>query len=231
MSTGTELSALLTTYLHNDASFTAANKLTYLNLGLQRIMRDAPDCLMKKQAELSLSAAAGRDYSLASDFYQMSAVWLQTTGVKLTPLLTSEFIDTVERLPTTPTGPPEEYIILGFDESQETPAWRIRFDKTPDDDYTVTYWYRQAWKAITADATPGLSTMGYDELLLWAATMIALQPKDPEGYMTAKQSYAENLVKYQTANPMGPDYTPVLRPASYEYGPRGLRLDEHFPID
>jgi hypothetical protein len=230
MSTGTELAALLTTYLHNDVSFTTANKLTYLNLGLKRIVRDSPLTFRKKEATLSLTAVAGREYSLASDFYVMLAIWHQTTGNKLSPCLTSEFIEGVERLPTIPSGPPLEYTILGFDESVETPAWRIRFDKTPDASYTVTYWYTPMPTAISADVTPGISTMGFDELLLWAAAMIALQPKDPDGHMTAKQNYGENLAAWDSYRAMGPDYTPMLRPASEDYSSKSqFPLGPNFP--
>ena len=230
MSTGTELSALLATNLHNDASFTAANKLTYLNLAVKRIMRDAPERFRKKEASLAITAAA-REYSLATDFFMISSIWLQTTGHKLTPMLPGEFVDQVERIPTTPTGSPEEYIILGFDESQDTPAYRIRFDKTPDGNYTLTYWYYPMPAAITADATPALSTMGYDEMIVAAATMIALQPKDPEGSAIAKQAYLEILREFRAFNPMGPDYTPVQRPNSFEYGKPGPALPSNYPVD
>lgn len=230
MSTGTELSALFTVYMHNDASLTAANKLTYLNLGLKRIVRDAPSTFRQKEATIT-TADGTQEYSLASDFYLMSAMWLQSTGKKLTPMLTAEFIDNVERIPTIPEGPPEEYIIMGFDESQDTPAWRVRFDKTCDDIYSVEYWYNPMPSAITADVEPSISLMGFDELLLWASAMIALQPKDPAGHQIARGNYLENLKEWQTYRASRPDYTPVLRPASEEYySGTKFPLTPHYPI-
>lgn len=228
MSTGTELSTLLTTYLHNDVSLTAATKLIYLNLGLKKILRDAPLTFYKKEETLNLTAVAGREYDLESDFYLMVAMWETTTGRKLAPTLTAEWIEGIERLTTVPSGPPEQYIILGFDESETAPAWRIRFDKTPDDSYTVTYWYIPMPEAITADATPAISSMGFDELLLWSSTCVALQPKDPQGHQIAYQNYRDNLSKWFEYRAMSPDYTPRLRSWDDEYRP-GLRLPSNFP--
>lgn len=211
MTTGTELSTLLTTYLHNDVSLSAADKLLYLNLGQKRIVRDAPTVLRKKSATLSISVAGDREYSLASDFYMMSAVWIKSVGIKLFPIGPSEFIDDVERMPTIASSYPTGYIILGYDESQDTPAWRIRFNKTPDTDYTVYYWYYYFPPVITAGSTPVISSIGYDELLLWAAAMIALQPKDPEGFKLAAANYRMNLESFSSYIPVSPDYTPQLR--------------------
>jgi hypothetical protein len=229
MSTGTELSALFSVYMHNDAALTAANKLTYLNLGLKRILRDAPSTFRLKEATIT-TADGTQEYSLASDFYLMAAMWLQSTGRKLSPMLAGEFIDTVERMPTIPEGPPEEYIIMGYDESQDTPAWRVRFDKTCDAIYSVEYWYNPVPTAITADATPAISSMGFDELLLWAAVMIALQPKDPDGHQIARGNYLENLAEWKAYRTSRPDYVPVLRPASEEYATSTrFPLTPHYP--
>jgi len=211
MTTGTELSTLLTTYLHNDVSLSAADKLLYLNLGQKRIVRDAPTVLRKKLASLSISVAGDREYSLASDFYMMAGVWIKSVGIKLFPMGQSEFIDDVERMPTIASSHPTGYIILGYDESQDTPAWRIRFNKTPDGDYTVYYWYYYFPPVITAGSTPVISSIGYDELLLWASAMIALQPKDPEGFNLAAANYAANLQAFSSYIPVSPDYTPQLR--------------------
>ena len=154
MFTGTELSALLLTYLRNDASLSAADKLTLLTLGQNRIIRDAPSVLRQKSGTLSLTIVAGREYSLASDFFMMTGVYLQEVGYKLEPMLFNEWLETVERLPSIPSGPPTRYTILGFDESQVTPRWRIRFKYIPDGSYTINYWYHQMPADITADATP-----------------------------------------------------------------------------
>ena len=214
MTTGTELSTLLTTYLHNDVSLSAADKLLYLNLGQKRIVRDAPTVLRKKSGTLSISVAGDREYSLASDFYMMSAVWIKSVGIKLFPMGPSEFIDDVERMPTIASSYPTGYIILGYDESQDTPSWRIKFNKTPDTDYTVYYWYYYFPPVITAGSTPVISSIGYDELLLWASAMIALQPKDPEGFKIAYANYQANLESFSSYIPVSPDYTPVLREES-----------------
>lgn len=228
MSTGTELSTLLTTYLHNDVSLTAASKLIYLNLGLKKIVRDAPLTFRKKEATLTLTTALGREYSLASDFYLMLAVWYSETGTKLQPTLTAEWIEGVERMTTIASGPPEEYIVLGYDESQDTPAWRVKFDKTPDDEYEITYWYTPMPSAITADATPAISSMGFDEMLLWASASIALQPKDPQGHQIAHQNYRDNLKQWFEYRAMSPDYTPILRPGSENYK-SAFPLPPNFP--
>lgn len=204
MSTGTELSALLKTFIHSDADFSAADLLLYLNLGQKRIIRDAPSVLRKKQATLAITSDS-REYSLASDFYQMVSLWIKTVGIKLSPMAPGEFIEYVERMPSIPSGYPEGYIILGYDESQETPAWRIRFDRTPDTDYTVYYWYHYFPATITADATPLLSSMGFDELLLWSSAMIALQPKDPEGHKSARTNYLANLSEFRAYIPQSKD--------------------------
>ena len=215
MSTGTELSTLLTTYLHNDVALTAANKLTYLNLGLKKIVRDAPMTFRRKEGTLTLNTS-DREYSLATDFYIMLGIWHQANGKKLQPTLTAEWIEGIERQVTIASGPPEEYIVLGYDESQDTPAWRIKFDKTPDSAYTITYWYTPMPAAITADATPAISSMGFDEMLLWASATIALQPKDPQGHQIAFQNYRDNLRQWFEYRAMSPDYTPMLRPASQD---------------
>ena len=229
MTTGTALSALLDDYVHNDIRLTAANKLTYLTLGQQRIVRDSPTSIFVKQATISVTVAIGREYSLASDFHMMQAIWLQTQGWKLDPMGDAEFIETVERIPTIPSGPPRMYTILGFDESQGTPAFRIRFDYTPDASYTVTYWYYYMPGTLTGSATPALSAMGFDELLLWATAMIILQQKDPTGYASAVQQYQACLDTFKSYRPMGPDYTPLFRPQSNDYRPRVGWLGPHFP--
>jgi len=216
MSTGTELSTLLTTYLHNDVSLTAATKLIYLNLGLKKIVKDAPLTFRKKEGTLTLTTA-GREYSLESDFYVMLGMWHQASGRKLQPTLAAEWIEDIERQVTIASGPPQEYIILGFDDSQDTPAWRVKFDKTPDSTYTVKYWYTPMPAAITAGATPAISSMGFDEMLLWASATIALQPKDPQGHLVAFQNYQNNLKQWFEYRSMGPDYTPILRPASEDF--------------
>ena len=229
MSTGTELSTLLTTYLHNDVGISSADKLIYLNLGVKRILRDAPECFLKKEATLAIDSSK-RTYSLATDFYMMYGVWLQAVGTKLQPVLAGEWIDTVERIVTIPSGPPLRYTILGFDESLQTPAWQIRIDKTPDANYTLNYWYFPVPVTITGSSTPGLSAMGFDELICWAAAMIALQPKDPEGHQLAKQNYVENLMAFREFRAMGPDYTPVFR-LGFSEGGSNLTLGDHFPSE
>jgi hypothetical protein len=229
---GSQLSTLLTTYLHNDVSISAADKLLYLTLGQQRMVRDSPSTLSTKQTTLSLTSGdTTREYSLPSDFYMMQAVWLPVMGYKLGPMLDAEFIDTVERLPVIPTGPPRDYCILGYDETLTPPRFRIRFNYTPNDDYTVYIWYYWMPADVTAVLTPVVCAMGFTECLLWAACSIALQPKDPEGYQQAEGNYQRLMEDFRAYRPMGADYTPILRPLTSEtVGRRGPTLGPHFPV-
>ena len=226
MTTGTNLAILLNSYLHNDISFSSTDRLTYLTLGQQRIVRDEPTKLATKEATIT-TAAGTREYSLATDFYMMQGIWLQANGWKLDPYLDAEFIETVERIPTIPSGPPTGYTVLGYDETIGTPAFRIRFNYNPDDIYAIKYWYYYMPAAVSS-ATPAISAMGFDELLLWAATMIALQPKDPEGSATAMQNYLLCLDAFRSYRPMGPDYHPTFRAKSQDQRPRSP-LGPHYP--
>ena len=208
--TGTQLSTLFTTYMHEDILLSTQNKLDYLTLGQERIVRDAPTILAKKEATIT-TVASTQEYSLASDFYKMHAIWLQANGWKLYPIPAAEFIETVERIPTIPSGPPTGYTILGYDTTIGTPAMRLRFNYNPDAAYSIEYWYHYMPAAITGSATPAISAMGFTELLLWAAVMIALQPKDPQGHAQAAANYERNLEQFMSYRPMAPDYTPTLR--------------------
>lgn len=228
---GTELSALMDDYIHNDAGMTATRKLQYLTMGQQRIIHDLPFVIGTKEATLSLTLALGRTYSLASDFYMMESVFLPTTSVKMTPVLHSEMIDSIDRLASTPSGTPSEYTILGYDTTIATPACRIRFNYTPDASYTVYYWYKYMPAAITATAIPALSYLGFDELLVLAASMIALQPKDPQGYAYTKQCYEQEAERARQYRPMQADHTPVLRSNWYDHTGSTLRLSDHFPVE
>ena len=225
--TGTGLSSLLLTYLRNDASLSASDLLLLLNLGQKRIIRDAPYILRQKSGTLSLVNPT-REYSLASDFYMMTGIYLQSTGKKIEAVLANEWLETVERLPTIPSGPPTQYTILGFDESQGSPAWRIIFNYIPSSDLTVTYWYRQMPSDITADSIPVISSMGFDELLLWASALVGLEPRDPAGANNARMFYAENLASFREYRPMAMDYKPTLR-SDYPIGGSTLRLPTEFP--
>ena len=229
---GSQLATLLNTYLHNDSTISLTDRLLYLTLGQQRMVADSPTTLSTKQDTLSLvSGDTAREYSLASNFYQMQAMWLPVMGYKLSPMIDAEFIDTTERLPVIPTGPPRDYIILGYDETLTPPRYRIRFNYTPNDNYTVYYWYYWMPADVTAVLTPVVSAIGFSECLLWAATMIALQPKDPSGYQQAAANYERCLDAYKTYRASGPDYMPILRPMSSDTaGRRGPTLGPHFPV-
>lgn len=108
--------------------------------------------------------------------------------------------------------------------------YRIRFNYTPDDDYTVKAWYYYMPADVTADVVPVVSAIGFTECLLWAAAMIALQPKDPEGYATAAANYERAMQDFRAYRPAAPDYTPVLRPMSNDGSiRRGPSLGPFFP--
>ena len=109
--------------------------------------------------------------------------------------------------------------------------YRIRFNYTPNDNYTVKAWYYWMPADVTASETPVVSAIGFTECLLWGAAAIALQPKDPEGYAQALANYERCMQDFRAYRPSGADYTPVLRPISSDNsGRRGPTLGPHFPV-
>lgn len=228
--TATQLRALLKANLHNDTTFTDPDDLnTFLTLGQARIVRDAPHVLGVKEASLSLTVAAGREYSLASDFYQMRAIWYQTSGYALEAVPFSRFIDEVERLPTIPSGPPQSYTITGY--SVADSAIKLRVDKTPAETMTVEYWYYWMPADISGATTPAISAIGFGELILWAGTMIARERNDPDGFIQAAGIYERILGEYQSYDPTRPDRASVVRNPALDMrgGGSTLRMPPEFP--
>jgi hypothetical protein len=225
--TNTELRSLLKANLHSDTTYTDPGDLnTFLTLGQERIVHDSPHTLGPKQGTLSLTVAAGRSYDLASDFYQMKAIFYPTSGVWLEPVMAGEWIEIVETLSSIPSGEPDQYTIR-WDVTNA--LWQVVFNMTPSASMTYYYWYYPMPAAISGAGTCLISSIGFSALLLEAATMIALSRNDPDGAAVAATNYARLLPDYRSYNTMGPDYVPVLRPGMSRASTN--QLGPHFPAD
>lgn len=220
------LRTLLKENLHKDSTFSDPGDLnTFLSLGQRRIVKDSPGTLGSKEGTLSITSAA-REYSLASDFYQMLGVFLPATNALISPLPFARWQEEVEYQSSVPSGDPDSYRIVGYSESSS--AWRLRWDKTPDTSRTVYYWYWWLPIDITGTATPAVSAIGFDELLVWAATMIARERNDPQGAAVAFQRYTELLRAYRAFGVQGPDYWAAL---GSDGGRMFSRLGPRYPVD
>jgi hypothetical protein len=224
------LAKMVKSNLHNDADLVDPDDYyLYLTLGQEMMVQDSPSTLGVKDGTLALTLALGRKYSLATDFYQNRGMFLTTTNCSLNCIPVKQFMETVERLSTVPSGPPRGYCITGVDSA--TGLWQVAFDYIPDDSYTVKYWYY--WMPPTLEdpaEIPPVSAIGFDTCLVWAATKMGLQGKDPSGYAMASQMYEKEMKQFKDFNPQGPDYTPVLQPSgSYVRSGSTLRLPPQFP--
>lgn len=233
MLTHAEMKALLKENLHNDSTFSDPTDLDlFLTLGQQKIVRDHPSGLGLKQGTFD-TVADTQEYSLASDFYQIRALWNVTSGWKLEPETPGIWADAVESYATIPTGSPRWYLIRGYDTSSS--AWRMRLHYTPDGVYSMKYFYYWMPSAInTANGVGPFPAIGLDELLLWSATLIARERNDSGGqdgggHATAFSNYQRELKNYKAFSASGPDYISGLRSQiAYDGGPTG-KLPPEFP--
>jgi hypothetical protein len=222
------LRTMLKRNLHGDAGLTDPDDYnTFLTLGQEMMVQDSPSSLGVKEGSLNITSAA-RKYALASDFYQMRGVFNPTVGWSLDPIPQKEFIETVERLASIPSGPPRGYSVIGIDGT--TGFWQISFDYTPDQNYTLKYWYYWVPAAITGTAVPPVSAAGFDTCLVWAATKVGLQGKDPSGYALALEMYENEMKQFRNFDAQGPDRDIVLSPSEgYVRAGSTLRLPPQFP--
>ena len=223
------LRTLLKANLHNDQTYSDPGDLnTFLTLGQRQIVHDAPWVLGTKEGTLSVVAST-RSYELAADFYQMRSMFYATNGIHLEPIMVNEFVELVERLPTIPSGAPRGYCVTGYDVTNA--GWMVSFDYIPDASYTYKYWYYWMPADISGTATPPVSAIGFDELLLWAATMLARERNDPDGAVSASAFYERHLAEYKKFQVQGPDYAAVSRA---DFGVRAggstLKLPSTYPV-
>ncbi len=226
--TATELRSLLKEALHKDSTYTDPGDLnTFLTLGQERIVRESPHTLGAKATTLA-TVASTQEYNLASDFFQMRSIWLASTSDQLIALGHDRWVSSVESLATIPTGSPQWYCIFGWDSTNA--LWDIRLNPTPDAIYTIKYFYYWIPTAITGTATPAICSIGFSELLLEAAIMIARARNDPEGRVESTQMYRVLMQDYKAFSAQGPDYKPHLASHMVE-GQRGhtVTLPPEFP--
>lgn len=226
--TATQLRARLKANIHNLAGLTDPDDYDlFLTLGQQRMVRDSPATLGIKEGTISVVANT-RTYSLASDVHRVKGVFYPTNNIWLDCIPVSEFIQTVERLSTIPSGAPEGYCVTGY--SVSGAAWTIAFDHIPDASYTYKYWYYWMPADVSGTAIPPVSAIGFGTALLWAATMEAREAYDPSGYQQAAVIYERELAKYKAFDVQGPDYQMMLQPDGlYRGGGSTLRLPPEFP--
>jgi len=223
-----EIRNLLRQNLHKDTGFSDPGDLNILlNLGKERIVQDSPDTLGVKTQSIT-TVASQQENDLASDFWQARGVWDATSGTHLGSYMDSEWITNVERLPTIPEGPPLYYNITVFDAA--TAIWKIRWNPTPDDIRTIKVFYWWVPATITGSGTALHCSLGFSELLLWAATLIGRSRNDPEGAQEAERQYKELLVEYKAYNPQGPDSNSILQShMATDGGGSTLRLPPQYP--
>jgi hypothetical protein len=223
--TNAELRTLLKANIHKDSTFSDPDDLnTFLTLGQERIVRDSPTTLGTKEGTLSLTTG-GRVYDLASDFYQMKGVFYPTNSLWLEPVAMSLWLEQVEAQASIASGEPYLYVIWGFDATNA--VQQIKFNYTPSASMTYYYWYYWFPIAITGSATSPISSLGFSELLLEAATMSALKRNDPDGYAVALTNYQRLLREYREYRPEAPDQDIVLAPSTRRVT---SRLGPYYPV-
>jgi len=226
--TNDQIRALLKQNLHKDTGFTDPGDLnTLLDLGKERIVHDSPATLGVKTQTITTTNAQQED-NLASDFFKIRGVWESAQGQQLQSVPHSEWVMLVERLSTIPSGPPTHYTISVYDASGT--LWKIRWNPTPDSALTIKvfYWWMPA--TITGSGTSLHCSLGFSELLLWAATLIGRSRNDPDGAVEAERHYNELMVEYKHYDPMGPDGTSRLRShMAPSGGGSTLRLPPSYP--
>jgi len=228
--TNDQIRALLKENLHKDTGYADPGDLnTLLDLGKERIIHDSPATLGVETQTITTTSSQQED-NLASDFYKIRGVWESAQGQHLTALPHSEWISFVERLSTIPSGKPTHYNINVFDATDT--RWKIRWYPIPDGALSIKvfYWWMPA--KITGDGTSLLCSLGFSELLLWAATAIGRLRNDPTGAGEAERRYRELMVDYKNYNPQAPDELSVRRSHMGTEGLGGgstLRLPPEFP--
>lgn len=228
--TSSQILALLKQNLSNDASLSDSDLITYLQLGQERIIRDSPETLGSKEASLAITSTA-RTYSLASDFYQFrTKPWVASLSRAIEYKAPARFIEEFETYATIPSGDPDWFTIVGYDETAG--LQQIRLDKTPSDSLTVGYWYNWMPPAITnatSTSTPAISKVGFGELLLWAGTMIARQRNDPKGFGEAVGFYDKLMYGFKSYNAARPVDDAVVDALDAVDGTPRSRLGPGFP--
>jgi len=86
-------------------------------------------------------------------------------------------------LPSENTGRPDEFVIAKTTDDY----WEIRFNRQPDDTYTINLFIDKQWADISDDTTEMLITKEYQDTFTHLVTMGRLkQQGDIEGYMAYK---------------------------------------------
>lgn len=226
MLTSAQLITLLQDHLHNDSTYTEAKLYSYLNLGQRQIVTDAPWVLGVKEGSLTTTNGV-QAYSLASDFYNMKALWDTTNSRRVFPARPSEWSEAVEAVSTVASGTPRAYMISYFDPDDE--VWKMRLYPTPNGAYSLKYFYYWQPAEINGTTAGPITAMGFDQLLFWSALMLAKQRTDPSGHQEAINNYARMLNEYRAFKADGPDYVAALRSGDEEGGGPTGRLPDEFP--
>ena len=230
--TNANLRSLLKENIHKDTGFSEPTDLdSFLTLGQERIVTDSPHTLGVKTDTIT-SVDGTQEYSLDSTFYQIVKMWDTTNGRRIYAWTHSEWATYVESLSSIPTGIPHHYSVIFFDEAQSTPIWRVRFFPTPGGAYTIKNFYHWMPAAISGSGTPSICRIGFSELLLSGATMIALERNDPRGAKAWQDRYDRRMVKYMSYNPQKPDETSQFHSQmGLHRGGSTLDLPDEFPAN
>lgn len=225
--TTANMRAILKENLHNDATFTDPGDLDlFMTLGQRKIVQDSPHTLGTMEATITTDTT-NREYSLASKFYQLRAMWHQANGQVIDIIPFEQFMETVEILSSIPSRAPLAACVVGFDSDSASPTqlWRVRFDATPDAVYSIEYWYYFMPQDISTTIISPIARIGFEELLIWASTASALFRNDPEGYATAEGHYQRLLPAYRAFRSDGPARHMVQRPRELGWARSRLPLD------
>lgn len=205
------LRTLLKRKLHNDAALTDPTDFNiYLTLGQNRIVRDCPAGLGVKSATLSLTAAS-RSYALASDVYQVVRVNIPSQNCWLEYVPPGRWIEEIEGQNVIGSGTPQQYTISGVRLDDATPVLELIVDLVPDT-LTAYYWYYWMPAAATGTTVLPHCAAGFDNLVLAAAAMIALEDKNPDEFLVAVQNYERELKAFRDYTAFRPGWRPRMGP-------------------
>lgn len=222
------LRTLLKVNLHNDSALTDPTDYNmYLTLGQNRIVRDCPEALGVKKGSATLATDSRLVY-LATDFFQMVSVHIPSENRWLDYLGMQVWSEEIEASSDIPTGVPYQYSIYS-NLAAATPTWYMVLNRTPADTYTLYYWYYWIPAAISGTTVPPHSAIGFENLIVWAATMVAREPRDQAGYQTAVQHYERELAALRAHSPAKPGWKPAMnRLRRGDGGGSTLRLPDTF---
>lgn len=234
MITAAELITRLKRHLHSDSQYSDAVCYELINQAQRRIVHDCPWGLGVKQGTITTEAET-QEYSLPADFFQAVSIWETTQSRRMAAWNRSDWVSYVESRATIQEGTPYAYCIFGFSAADK--RWKIRFYPTPDAELTIKVFYyffpadaAAANEEEELDAVNGeLLDAGWDELVMWAALMLAREHTDVQGYNQAFSAYRSKLGEFKSYRADQPDYRPGLRDTGAHGGGSTLELPDTFP--